>query len=150
MRLCMSSSIFIASIGDPAGPMLSASHCGVVACVMLVVLGSGCLVSGCSCPHSGMSRSVGVCSVASDLTRRITGSSGIILLLGVTGRLALVLDRLLSGVGLHCCTGFRFWSRVASAHVGGGDVAIDGGKSDTGNSCRLIRSGCLDGLLIAL
>jgi hypothetical protein len=48
-----------------------------------------------------MSHSVGVCLVASDLALHIAGGSGIILLLGVVGRLALVLDLLFSGVGLH-------------------------------------------------
>ena len=100
IRLCMSSSMFIASTGDPAGPMLSASHRGVVACVMSVVWGSGAVV-GCNWLHSGMPCSVGVCSVLSDLARRTAGGSGNILLLGVTGRLTLVLDLLLSGVGLH-------------------------------------------------
>jgi hypothetical protein len=135
----MSSSIFIASIGDPAGPMLLSSHRGVVACVMLVVSGSSPVV-GCSCFHSGISWIVGVCSVLSDLARRIAGGSCLILLLGVTGRLALVMDLLASEVGLHWCAGSGFVSMVSSAHVGrGGDI---------GGSCRLSRSGCLEGPLI--
>jgi hypothetical protein len=48
-----------------------------------------------------MSWGVGVCSVLSDLAQRIADGRGIILLLGVTRRLTLVLDLLLSGVGLH-------------------------------------------------
>jgi hypothetical protein len=132
--------MFIASTGDPVGPMLSASHLGVVVCVMLVASGS-CLVVGCSCSHSGMSLSVGVCSVLSDLARRIAGSSGIILLLGVTGRLVLVEDLLLSGVGRHWHAGFGSVFVVCSAHVGC--------SGDTGGSCRLSRSGCLEGPLIA-
>ena len=139
MRLCMSSSIFIASMGDPAGPMLSASHRGVVACVMLVVSGSGSVV-GCSWLHSGMPCSVGVCSVLSDLARRIAGGSGSILLFGVTGRLILVLDLLLSGVVLHRRAGSGFSSMVSCAHVGRG-----GG---TGVSCCSLCSGCPKALLI--
>ena len=145
MRLCMSSSIFITSIGDPAGPMLSASHRGVVACVMLVFSGS-CLAVGCSCSHSGTSLSIGVCSVLSDLAWRTAGGSGLILLLGVTGRLALVMALLLSEVGLPWRAGFGSSSMDSSALVGRGSDVADGG--DIGVSCRLSRSGCLEGPLI--
>jgi hypothetical protein len=82
-----------------------------------------------------------VCSVLSDLARCTAGGSGIILLLGVTGRLALVADLLLSEVGLHWRAGLGSMSMVSSAHVGRG--------GDTGSSCRLSRSGCLEGPLIA-
>ena len=87
-----------------------------------------------------------MCSVAYDLAQCIAGGSGSILLLGVTGRLALVLDLLLSGVGLHWRAGSNVRLRVSFAHVGcGGDIA-DGG--DVSASCRLSCSGCLDGPLI--
>ena len=93
-----------------------------------------------------MSHSVGVCSVVSDRALCIAGGSSSILLLGVTRRLVLVLDLLLSGVGLHCRAGSGVGLRVSAAHVGcGGDIA-DGG--DMGDSCHLSCSGCLDGLLI--
>ena len=82
-----------------------------------------------------------MCSMLSDLARRIAGGSGSILLLGVTGRLALVADLLLSEVGLHWRAGFGSVSMVSSAHVGR--------SGDTGGSCRLSRSGCLEGPLIA-
>jgi hypothetical protein len=83
-----------------------------------------------------------VCSVLSDLARHIAGGSGIILLLGVTRRLALVMDLLLSGVGLHWRAGFGSSFMDSSAHVGHG--------GDTGASCRLPCSGCLEGPLIVL
>ena len=140
MRRCMSSSMFIASIGDLSGSMLSASHRGVVTCVTLVVSGFSCLAIRCNCSHSGTLWSVGVCSVLSNLAQRIAGGNGSILLFGVTGRLMLVLALLLSGVGLHWCAGFGLVSMVSSAHVGRG--------GDTGGSCRLSRSGCLEGPLI--
>ena len=144
MCLCMSLSMFITSIGDPSGSMLSASHRGVVACITLVVSRVSCLVSGCSCPHLGRSRSVGVCSVASDLAWRIAGGSGSILFFGVTGRLILVLDLLLSGVGLHWRAGFGLISIVPSAHVGHVRGGIGG---DVGDLCRSY-SGRLEGPLI--
>ena len=81
-----------------------------------------------------------MCSVLSDLTRRTAGGSGSILFFGVAGRLMLVLDLLLSEVGLHWCAGFGSMFMVSSAHVGrGGDI---------GGSCCLSRSSRLEGPLI--
>ena len=87
-----------------------------------------------------MSRNVGWCSVVSDLAWRIADGSGSILFLGVTGRLMLVLDLLLSGVDLHWRAGSGFVFIVSSAHAGhGGDIGV---------SCLHSRSGCLEGPLI--
>ena len=95
-----------------------------------------------------MFHSIGVSGVLADLMWCTAGGSGIILLLGMVGRLALVLDLLLSGVGYHWRVGLGVWSKVSSAHVGCSEVVADGG--DTGDSCCLICSGCLDGPLIAV
>ena len=91
---------------------------------------------------------MGVSGVSADLMQHTACGSGIILLLSVIGRLVLVMDLLFSGVSLHCRMGLGVWSKVSSAHVGRGDVFADGG--DISDSCHLIHSGCLEGLLISL
>ena len=94
-----------------------------------------------------MSQSVGVSGVSADLMQRTAGGNGNILLLGVVGRLVFIMALLLSEVGRHCCVGLGVRSKVSSIHVGHGDVFADGG--DIGDSCRLIRSSCLEGPLIS-